>query len=104
MPMDVRGNWDINQGNGYTLHLEVDHQDPDGFFGGRVNIHGKAGYHPIADAKATDTEFTFMMGNGRYTGRFDEWGRLTGITYDEAHPQSQSTWHAGKTFGKLVMA
>ncbi|MEU0088791.1 hypothetical protein [Streptomyces sp. NPDC006274] len=102
MPMDVRGNWDINQSNGFTLHLEVTGEDPQGFFDGRIAIANKANYRQIEDAKATDREFTFKMGNGRYTGRFDEWARLTGVTYDEATPQSQATWAANKQFGPLA--
>ena len=29
---------------------------------------------------------------GQYVGRFDGSGRLTGFTFDVAHPTSQATW------------
>ncbi|OJF79723.1 hypothetical protein [Nocardia seriolae] len=99
MPRDVRGNWDLHQGNGFTLHMEIADEDGEGSFDGRVNVHGKAGFTGLADTRATDDELTFQMGNGRYTGRFDFQGRLTGVTFDVAHPQSQATWWADKLFG-----
>ncbi|MFZ2529427.1 MAG: hypothetical protein WAX14_17525 [Rhodococcus sp. (in: high G+C Gram-positive bacteria)] len=102
MAKDVRGDWDLHQSNGFTLHVEVADEDPDGSFTGKANVHGKAGFTPLTDTRATDDEFTFQMGPGRYTGRFDFQGRLTGITFDTAHPQSQATWFADKLFGPLV--
>lgn len=101
MPKDVRGNWDLTQSNGFILHLEVAGQDGDGTFNGKANVHGKAGFTDLTDTRATDDEITFLMGRGRYTGRFDFQGRLTGMTFDTANPNSQATWHANKLFGQM---
>ncbi|NEA54794.1 hypothetical protein G3I60_11720 [Streptomyces sp. SID13666] len=101
MAMDVRDKWDLNQSNGFTLHMEIAEEDDDGFFSGRANIHGQAGFHDLTDARATDDEFTFLMGSGRYVGRFDFQGRLTGSTFDTAHPSSQATFFADKEFGRI---
>nr|WSZ99512.1 hypothetical protein OH820_31105 [Streptomyces sp. NBC_00857] len=98
MVMDVRDKWDLFQSNGFTLHMEVAEEDNEGAFTGQANVDGKAGFQPIADARATDSDFTFLLGNGRYVGNFNN-GRLSGITFDNAHPNSQATWHASKDFG-----
>ncbi|GAA5023762.1 hypothetical protein [Kitasatospora paranensis] len=100
-PMDVRGDWDLTQSNGFTVHMQIDGEDPDGTFNGRGNIDGKAGFIDLADTRATDHEITFQMGAGRYTGQFDFQGRLTGTTVDTSHPTSQATWQANKLFGSI---
>lgn len=101
MPKDVRGKWDLHQSNGFTLHMEVDGQDRDGTFNGKANVHGKAGFTDLADTRATDDEITFLMGRGRYVGRFDFQGRLTGTTFDTQNPGSQATWFTEKLFGPM---
>jgi hypothetical protein len=101
MPEDVRGNWDLYQSNGFTVHMEVAEEDADGSFTGRATIHGKAGFTELVDTRATDSEITFQVGNGRYVGRFDFQGRLTGIAFDMTHPQNQATWFADRLFESM---
>ncbi|MEV6256726.1 hypothetical protein ACIHAX_19515 [Nocardia sp. NPDC051929] len=101
MSRDVRGNWSLHQSNGFTVHVEVAGEDGDGTFNGKGNIHGQPGFIEFTDTRATDDEITFQMGDGRYVGRFDFQGRLTGTTFDLSHPHSHATWFADKLFGFL---
>ncbi|MFB7216608.1 hypothetical protein [Streptomyces sp. NPDC056255] len=105
MAMDVRGTWHLKQSNGALVRLDI-MEDPDGTFGGsRASYDGVTG--TIDDARATDSEITFRVpwSNGpvgRYVGRFDFQGRLTGVTFAEGHPESQATWVVDeKTFGRM---
>ncbi|WP_331749999.1 hypothetical protein OG963_43395 (plasmid) [Streptomyces sp. NBC_01707] len=103
MPKDVGGNWTLWQSDGFVLYMELRQDDLSGNFAGRVNIRNKAGYTDVTDAHVSDEEFTFLMGPGRYNGRFDSNGFLSGITYDtrESQGMPQATWHAGeKKFGR----
>ncbi|MEU6947443.1 hypothetical protein ABZ957_19710 [Streptomyces sp. NPDC046316] len=101
MPKDVRGQWTIFQTSGHQVAMNVPAQDGDGTFDGATAQEHYSGNGTITDARATDTELVFLIGwsngaRGRYTGRFDFQGRLTGVCYDEAHPTSQASWYAKK--------
>ncbi|MDQ0577896.1 hypothetical protein [Streptomyces rishiriensis] len=94
MPRNVVGNWDIAQSNGFILHVQIDNEDEHGLLRGKVNVHNKAGFTDLQDARVTDTDITFLMPPGRYTGRFDSQGRLTGDTFQEGRADKQATWNA----------
>lgn len=108
MPKDVRGTWKLKQSNNPLVTLTINEQDGDGTFAGGTN-KAQFGNHsgPIEDARTTETEITFRVrwSNGpvgRYTGRFDFQGRLTGFTFDESNPAAQATWVAiDKLFGNM---
>jgi hypothetical protein len=100
MARDVRGTWNIHQSNGFTVTVQVDDEDADGSFTGNGDIGGGAQNITLTDTRATDNEFTMQMGRGRYVGRFDFQGRLTGQTFDVQAPHSQANWHSDpKLFG-----
>ncbi|MEV6256725.1 hypothetical protein ACIHAX_19510 [Nocardia sp. NPDC051929] len=101
LPRDVTGTWNLHQGNSFTLHVDVVSEDGDGTFNGKGNIHGQPGFIELTDTRATDDEITFQMGNGRYVGRFDFQGRLTGMVLDLAHPHSHAFWFVDKLLGFL---
>lgn len=108
MTMDVRGTWHLKQSNGPLVALTINDEGLDGTFAGGTNqasFDGITGN--IDDARATDGEITFRVpwSNGpvgRYVGRFDFQGRLTGVTFAEGHPEQQATWVVDeKTFGPM---
>ncbi|MBB4890762.1 hypothetical protein [Streptomyces netropsis] len=103
---DVRGDWTIQQSTGHVVQIHIDNQDDDGTFASPQNTADYPGEHgTIDDAKATDQEISFRVNwsggaRGRYVGRFDFQGRLTGNGFDEANPTVQCTWACtSKTFG-----
>lgn len=104
MPKDVRGTWHLQQSNGPMVTLHIN-EDPDGTFGGNSTAEFDGITGTIDDARATDDEITFRVPwskgpVGRYVGRFDLQGRLTGITFAEGSPAEQATWVVEeKTFG-----
>ncbi|MEU5047705.1 hypothetical protein [Streptomyces griseorubiginosus] len=106
MVKDVRGTWRLKQSNGPLVTLNIN-EDPDGTFAGNSTAQFDGITGTIDDARATDSEITFRVpwSNGpvgRYTGRFDFQGRLTGITFAEGHPDQQATWVVDeKTFGPM---
>ncbi|MFF3452559.1 hypothetical protein ACFYXJ_36105 [Streptomyces sp. NPDC002667] len=103
---DVRDVWTIKQSNGPEVHFTINQQDHDGTFASRDNAAKYSGDHgTIDDARATLDEISFLVKwsqgpKGRYVGRFDFQGRLTGFTFDETAPSNQATWVCiDKTFG-----
>ncbi|MEV6882376.1 hypothetical protein [Streptomyces sp. NPDC051135] len=105
MVMDVTGTWHLKQSNGPLVEMRITGQDENGTFAdqGNASFDGVSG--PLKDARATDTEITFQVpwSNGpvgRYVGRFDFQGRLTGVTFAEGNPSQQAQWVVDeKTFG-----
>ena len=104
MAKDVRGDWTVYQTSGHQVAVHVgDGEDGNGFFGGTAQEQ-HSGTGNISDAKADDSEITFLIGwsngaRGRYTGRFDQWGRMSGVCYDEVHPTSTASWYAKQPDG-----
>src|SRR6478736_905321 len=102
MPKNIVGQWDVVQSNGFTVHMEVNKLAQNGSFGGTASVVGTAGVRELANGRVTDDEITFdvPVGNvtGRYTGRFDSGGRLTGNGFQIEHPEVQATWFVDKQF------
>jgi hypothetical protein len=112
MSKDVRGQWQIIQTSGHVVDLNIQGEDADGTFDANGNsAHERfSGNGAISDARATDDEFVCLISwdngaKGRYSGRFDFQGRLTGVCHDEAHPSAVASWFAKRPptdeFGKL---
>ncbi|MER7922913.1 hypothetical protein ABTY96_07195 [Streptomyces sp. NPDC096057] len=90
--------------------MTITTEDGDGSFAGSTAQFGDV-KGDIVDARATDTDFTCQINwhegpSGRYVGRFDFQGRLTGITYAVGHEEQQANWVCldDKTFGLLQHA
>ncbi|MGW3092126.1 hypothetical protein ACWDCC_01630 [Streptomyces sp. NPDC001102] len=103
MSKDVRGQWQIIQTSGHVVDLNIGDEDANGTFddnGGQKSAHERfSGDGMISDARATDDEFVCLISwdngaKGRYSGRFDFQGRLTGVCHDEVHPSAVASWFA----------
>jgi hypothetical protein len=105
MTKDVRGDWAVHQGNGFTVRMEVLDEVGDGSFSGRTTIDGQAGERDILDGQVTDAEISFKVAGGNligvYTGRFDFQGRLSGNAFQIENPTVQTTWVADRQFGSM---
>jgi hypothetical protein len=108
MAHDVSGIWNIKQSNGYTVQVNIeqprfDNVVLDGPLSGTAQEytpHGTDISNPnqtLQDGKLDGDAFVIRInwGNdtlGHYSGFFDPFGRLSGVTYDEMHPGAQATW------------
>ena len=99
---NVAGDWDIIQSNGFTVHVHLT-QDGDRLFGSAS----------VGASAAEVTEESRIDGNaclivlrwepaggsvGEYHGFIGVNRRLTGVTFDRAHPGSQASWFSDKFF------
>lgn len=108
MAHDVSGIWNIKQSNGYTVQVNID-QPKSGNVVLDGNLTGTAQeFTPLGtdisnpnqrleDGKLDGDSFVIRIdwGNntlGHYSGNFDPFGRLSGVTYDELNPHAQATW------------
>ncbi|MGI5143810.1 hypothetical protein [Streptomyces sp. CA-106110] len=101
MSRDVYGQWDIVQTGGHTVVVHVFQTALDGNFDGAKAVETDSGYADITESRVTNDEITFLIpwssgARGRYTGRFDSQGRMTGVCFDEAHPENVASWYARK--------
>src|SRR5262245_32094383 len=109
---DVSGTWKAIQSNGFWTGFRIE-QD-----GGQLS--GSAHWltvetdtfwvGDVAEASSMEAsgsvnaeEFVFNVSwdngtRGLYTGRFQGDGRLTGLTVDQQHPESQATWISDRQF------
>ncbi|MFC8434914.1 hypothetical protein [Streptomyces sp. NPDC057253] len=103
MPFNVKGGWEIVQSSGHVVSMDVRSQQSGGRFDIGYNtareVH--SGNGRINDAWTSDSECVFLIvwdngARGRYSGRFDFQGRLTGMCHDEAHPSAVASWYAKK--------
>ncbi|MGA9362698.1 MAG: hypothetical protein WBW75_33345 [Mycobacterium sp.] len=105
MTKDVRGDWAVHQGNGYTVHMEVLDEVSDGSFSGKTSVDGQAGVRDLLDGQVTDDEISFKVPAGSvtgiYTGRFDFQGRLSGNAFQIENPTIQTTWFSDRLFGPM---
>jgi len=101
------GTWTAHQSNNIDVRFTLD-QKKDG------RLSGRAEAIPLADGERDSgdvVEFSVVRGNdvqiivdwsggskGKYVGRFDLSGRLSGNAFDLANPQSQATWFSDKLF------
>ncbi|WP_426361816.1 hypothetical protein [Streptomyces sp. E-08] len=99
MPMNVKGRWDLAQGDGNTVALSLDQQGES--FSGEATIDGPAGQ--ITESMSgvvTDSDMSFRVGTVLYIGSFAQ-GRLYGLSIDFQNVAKQVTWFAPKHFHPL---
>jgi hypothetical protein len=97
MARDINGQWTITQSNGFEVMFDIV-QDGEG------NLHGSGqvigGREANASGRLEGDAFVYTIDwnnngkGGEYSGRFDPFGRLSGITFDLDNPSSQATWFA----------
>jgi hypothetical protein len=113
---DVSGSWKAIQGNGYEVDFEIEQNGgeltgsawwADGAtviaFEGLYRDEAATARSMEARGTVNEEEFVFNVSwdngtRGLYTGRFQGDGRLTGLTVDQQHPESQATWISDKFF------
>jgi hypothetical protein len=97
MARNINGQWTITQSNGFEVVFDIV-QAPNGALHGSGRVVG--GREANGRGQLSGDSFSFTVdwnGNGRggrYTGRFDAAGHLSGMTFDLDHPTSQATWFA----------
>jgi hypothetical protein len=106
---DVRGDWNAIQSNGFAAHFHID-QVPPGGTGITANAsHSDSAVNSTdAGGRVEGNQFLLEVSwdngtRGMYTGTFglaeaDGRHRITGVTFDEQHPESQATWFSDQTF------
>src|SRR5690349_6392918 len=95
---DVRGHWNLRQSNGFVVDLHMQQtgtaiQGVASQSGGQVSGTGEGSVH------GNQFLLSIQWSNGsigEYNGSFNSIGRLTGVTFDVNHPQSQATWVSSK--------
>ncbi|MFJ4206605.1 hypothetical protein ACIP2Y_44350 [Streptomyces sviceus] len=93
MTVDSRGNWDVHQTNGATVHMNLD-QDHAGNVSGDAFVNGVHGGCQ-GFVRGDDFLVTIEWDNGpkgRYTGHLGLDLRLSGETVDINNPGSTATW------------
>ena len=100
----VAGRWDVHQSNGYHAIFEIGQHPPDGndLVGSATLDDGTTGG---GSGRVDGDKFSFRVewpngSIGIYEGRFGADGKISGETFDEAHPGSQATWFSGANFEK----
>jgi hypothetical protein len=104
----VNGPWTIVQSNGYKVQVNIvqtqfDNILVDGQLSGTAQEYTPLGTDISNPNQMLDSGMlngdSFVIridwGNqtlGHYSGTFDPFGRLGGITYDENNPGAQATW------------
>lgn len=96
---DVSGKWDAYQSNGFVTHFDIQQSGTElrgiGNHSGNVNGRGEG------SVDGSQFLFTVTWDNGtigEYSGTFNKIGRITGVGFDKAHPESQATWYSSVTF------
>lgn len=102
---NVGGSWDARQSNGFVATFDLELRGRDGVFHGRASHSGGATQgHGEGLVTGNDFLYTVTWNNGsvgEYNGRFNAEGRITGVTFDKANPQSSATWSSSKRFKQL---
>jgi hypothetical protein len=99
---DVTGTWHIKQANGYSATLELTGRDGNynGYAPPAQNAHRQAA---VTDITLNGSTFSMSLlwgpdntnatdSVGVYTGQIASDGRISGATYDQAHPKNVTTW------------
>ncbi len=109
---DVRGNFILHQSNGATVDLHIDQLFPSGSdnlpdsaseaLSGTAQVIRTHQRSTAMTGRVNGNQFflviTWNQGSvGEYHGTFIA-GRLSGITFDRNHPESQATWFIDKDF------
>ena len=94
---DVSGKWQMFQGNGFTVNVDLDQAD-DRVSGSATT--GQSSGTVRNESRVEGREFLLIIGwnsgiTGEYHGNIGLNNRMTGIAFDIANPGSQATWHSG---------
>jgi hypothetical protein len=101
----------LHQSNGATVELHIDQMYPTGDgsesepLAGRALVRGMGMVSNRMTGRTKDNTFflviTWNQGSvGEYHGTFNG-NRLSGVTFDRSHPESQATWFIDKDFRSL---
>ena len=100
----VAGRWDAHQSNGFHVIFEIGQHPDDGqdLVGSATLDDGTTGG---GSGRVEGDEFHFRVewpngSVGVYDGRFNAEGVISGVSFDETHPESQATWFSGANFEK----
>ena len=98
----VAGEWQAIQTNGFTTTFTLNPSKPDGSFIGRGSHSGDS-VTGLGFGSLHNDQFVFQIqwGNGTegfYGGTFDSNGRIIGVTFDVAHPDSRAGWESSRLF------
>src|SRR5262245_54787680 len=100
----VDGTWDVHQSNGFHVLFDIGQHPAGGqkLVGSATLDDGTTG---DGRGRLRNDQFHFKVAwpNGSvgvYDGSFNIEGVITGVTFDETHPESQATWHSGANFVK----
>lgn len=101
---DVRGQWTIEQRNGFRVPVNIHEQKPD------VSIAGTASHSDghvlgsgFGDVREHPAEFRFRIGwnnqtEGAYNVVFNAEGFIDGSTFDVKNPQNVAGWKSSRGF------
>jgi hypothetical protein len=102
---DVSGRWDAQQSNGHVASFDIQPRGNQGVFHGTASHSGgKVRGHGEGVIRGNDFLFTVTWNNGtvgEYNGRFNEVGRITGVTFNVSNRQHSATWVSSKSFRRL---
>ena len=102
----VGGNWAIFQSNGFVVDLAIEREQKDGFSildVEAVQSDGTESKKDETQGKVEGRQFHMRIGwsngtAGVYNGTFGLDGSLTGVTFDELHPEHVASWRSSRQF------
>jgi hypothetical protein len=98
--MNVSGDWSIFQSNGFVVQVHLT-QDG-GLIFGSANTGSTSGEVRRGSSVNGGTFLLVIDWHngtmGEYNGNVGLNGRLTGISFDLSHPESQASWFSDRTF------
>ena len=102
---DVSGQWDAQQSNGAVASFDLRHRGTQGVIHGHASHSGGS---VLGDGEGViqGTAFHLVVRwnngtMGEYNGTFAINGRVSGVTFDLLHPQSQATWFSSRFFQEV---
>jgi len=95
--------WEIFQGNGYNVSVDIHRDQLDGYSTFAVSASQSDGSTGSGEGivKGDDFHMRIQWNNhtaGVYNGRFGLDGSITGVTFDELHPENVATWRSSRQF------
>jgi hypothetical protein len=97
---DVRGTWDAHQSNGFVANFNIQ-QKGTAIRGNASHSDGSVRGKGEGSVRGNQFLYSVEWNNGtigEYNGTFNSIGRITGVTFDVNHPESQATWTSSKIF------
>jgi len=95
--------WEIFQANGYTVSVDIDRDQLDGYSTFSVAANQSDGTTGSGEGivRGRDFHMRIQWNNntaGVYNGTFGLDGSITGVAFDELHPDNVTTWRSSQQF------